>query len=603
MVRLAKGLYLLIFIFITGCDFKASSKSSFLIIAVDSLSYDKVLCNNQDQVNKHQGFHTLCTESVRFTHAYTPSLMSQSAMASVLTGMYPYEHQVWHNGSNFLSSFIKTVPEIAVEKGYRTAFFSGGPALFKKSGLHQGFETFFDRLQLKLSYLYRPARENFKLLLDWLVTRSHNTPFFSVVYLSDLQFPSIPTKTDYGEIRSSNLQSQIDEVNESLDYIINALKRHKKWDNTHVVLLGLNGKTNTSELKPLDLSHENTRVTLLIKPAQKARDLGLNWKIDKNVSLVDLGATLYDLLEADIPAPTSRLLDVVSLKKILTSPDAYWNSDRPILIESGWPLWKEIGLSRMGIRKGNHFIKYDKDVKVYNTLIDRNELYPIGEQDPLWKKLTTEAELIFKQLNFMPFEMQDENILEKINLAKQFFSAKTPNKLSLKNLSSLSNQRFWDDQIKLWLANYYLKNKDWKSFKKLSKLLDQNLWVYVADKNLGNVSKAPNKGCGALFSLNTQNFERPSPQVCDDKILLAAIDWILEKEDYAKAVKFENFWREYNYYLIDQKIGEHNYINGLQWDVKNTLPSGPLLVDVFLSLPKYSYYLKQLNHRIGLRDN
>lgn len=602
-MKLAKGLCLIFCFLILSCDFKTNSQSSFLIIAVDSFSYDKVLCNNDDQNHKHQGFHTLCTESVRFTHAYTPSLMSQSAMASVLTGMYPYEHQVWHNGSNYLSSFIKTVPEVAIEKGYRTSFFSGGPSIFKKSGLHQGFETFFDRLQLKLSYLYRPAQENFKLLLDWLVTRSHNTPFFSVVYLSDLQFPNVATKTDYGELRSPTLQGQIDEVNESLDYIFNALKRHNKWDNTNVILVGLNGKSPTSKVKALDLSHENTRVTLLIKPAQKARDLGLNWKIDKNVSLVDLGATLYDLLDADIPSPTSRLLDVVSLKKILTSPDTYWNADRPILIESGWPLWHEIGLSRMGIRKGNHFIKYDKEIKLYNTLIDRNELYPIGDKDPLWKKLTKEAEIIFKQLNFMPFEMQDDKLLEKIQLAKKLFFDKKPSKKTIYQVEELTKKRFWDEQISLWLANYFLKSKNWREFKKVSNTLNKPLWTYVANKNLGKVSKAPQKNCGVVFNLNSQNFVRPSPQTCDDELLLKAVEWILEKESYAKALKFENFWRDYSYHLIDNKIGEYNYLNDLQWDVNESLPTGPLLVDVFLALPKYRAYNKKLQSRIKVRDS
>ncbi|MCH2533522.1 MAG: sulfatase-like hydrolase/transferase [Bdellovibrionales bacterium] len=601
-MKLAVSLCVFILFFIQGCDFKSSSQSSFLVIAVDSLSYDKVLCNNQDESNKHQGFHDLCTESVRFTHAYTPSLMSQSALASILTGMYPYENQVWQNGSNYLSSFIKTVPEVAIEKGYRTAFFSGGPTIFKKSGLHQGFETFFDRLDLKLDYLYRPARENFKLLLDWLVTRSNTTPFFSMVYLSDLQFPNVATKTDYGELRSPVQQGQLDEINESLDYLFNALKRHKKWDNTNIILVGLNGQSPTEKVKALDLSHENTRVTMLIKPAQKARDLGLNWKIDKNVSLVDLGATLYDLLEADIPSPTSRLLDVVSLKKILTSPDTYWNADRPILIESGWPLWNEIGLSRMGLRKGNHFIKYDKDIKVYNTLIDRNELYPIGDKDPLWDKLTTEAEIIFKQLNFMPFEMQDEKLIEKILVAKKLFLSKSPDKKTIYQIEELSKKRFWDDQLKLWLANIALKNKDWSELKQIAKQLNNPLWVYVANKNLGKVDKPPQKKCGVLFQLNTQSFQRPSPQTCDNELLLKAIEWILEKESYAKAVKFEKFWREYNYYLIDQKIGEYNYINDLQWDVKKSLPSGPLLVDLFLSLPKSRSYLKKLNLRIKARE-
>ena len=66
-----------------------------LVIAVDELTATDVICSQDD--SPRSGFQLLCNESVRFTHAFTPSTLTVPALASLLTGHYPIQHRVRHN--------------------------------------------------------------------------------------------------------------------------------------------------------------------------------------------------------------------------------------------------------------------------------------------------------------------------------------------------------------------------------------------------------------------------------------------------------------------------------------------------------------------------
>src|SRR5690606_4081404 len=151
-------------------------------------------------IEKLRGFKDVCEDMIRFTHAYTPSTMSQASVASLLTGKYPFEHGVWNNGSSFLSAKFKTSAEVAFEKGYRTAFVTGGPPIWRKSGFEQGFEYFDDNIFVDYGKYYRPSFENLRVLQDWLSGVGRDN-FYSFVYLPDLQFPEVPTVDNDGYAR------------------------------------------------------------------------------------------------------------------------------------------------------------------------------------------------------------------------------------------------------------------------------------------------------------------------------------------------------------------------------------------------------------------
>ena len=150
----------LFFIALTGCQWETPTRPSVLVIAVESLGFSLVPCQSVEFETNPSGLRTLCEQSVRFTHAFTPSVMSQAALASVLTARYPHEHGVRNNGADYLSGRFETVAEGARRRSYQTAMISGGPPIWSKSGLSAGFDFFDDRVKIDWHHDYRPIHES-----------------------------------------------------------------------------------------------------------------------------------------------------------------------------------------------------------------------------------------------------------------------------------------------------------------------------------------------------------------------------------------------------------------------------------------------------------
>jgi Sulfatase len=154
---------------ISCTPWKAAPQPSTLVIMIESLGFNSFSCGETTGTSEEVLFEGFCRESVRFTHAYAPSPMSQPTIASIMTGLYPIEHGVRHNGALSLSTQYQTVGEAAKAKGFRTSFFSGGPPIFRRSGFNQGFDLFDDNVPVNMKQIYRPASQVSQLFLNWLV--------------------------------------------------------------------------------------------------------------------------------------------------------------------------------------------------------------------------------------------------------------------------------------------------------------------------------------------------------------------------------------------------------------------------------------------------
>ncbi len=191
-----------------------SVRPSVLVLMVENLGFNAFSCGDSSAPPDDVLFESFCEESVRFTHAYTPSTMSQAAAASLLTGLYPREHGVRHNGPQGLSATQVSVAEVAKAAHFKTSFFSGGPPIFRRSGFSQGFDVFDDSIGLTLKNLYRPALSVVNLFLDWQKMSAPKGEFVSFLFFADVQFVDQPTVDDLGEVRESSYEGQVAEVSE-----------------------------------------------------------------------------------------------------------------------------------------------------------------------------------------------------------------------------------------------------------------------------------------------------------------------------------------------------------------------------------------------------
>ena len=618
-------------LFFSSCVARKNSPPSFLILAVDSLGFDSVSCNYEGAPVLKSGFDFFCESGIRFHHAYTPSVMAQPVMASLLTGLYPYEHGVWSNGSHFLSSQFKTLSELAVQKGYRSSFFSGGGAVWRKSGLSQGFEVFDDNIQLTWKRVYRPAEENIQLFLNWLDRSAKKQSFFSVLYFPDIHFPNVSKKPRPGLLLPPVSQKEM--LDQALYKLIRQLKKRKRWHSTYVILLGTKGRADSSifrpgEIPPWSLFSDNTRVSLFIKGLSRFGKKAPYGNVNFPVTLVDVGWTLFDLMKSEMlnqKKPEEKLFPVLSLVPFLKQGGSKLNplstkedfllkeDERPLLLESGWPLWRKAGLSRFAVRKGFYLFLYDETPTLYHSLTDRRELSPlsVSGSHPQLAVLQKNFLSYFQKMRVTPWKPPDRFFTEKLIQGKKVFQPKPfPTSTEAQDeLRMLIKKNPLDKELIAWRAELALRNKEWEALKNIGKKWKNFYWHSTAIANLEKKQNKVDRGdlqantpCEKLFILSNiknKTDEETSEEVCDNQSLLSLYEWIYNK---GKGSVKKNRTRFFYFYLKekrDQKIYRLNRVNYLMWDTRFLKFKGPILSDLFLHFPPHKKYLKDVKDTLS----
>lgn len=568
---------------------KKNDRASVLVIAVDELTMTDVTCNQEDKSGS--GFQMLCNESVRFTHAFTPSTLTVPTLASLLTGLYPYQHKARHNGGPGLAAEMELASEIAIKQDYRTSFFSGGAPVFRRSGLNQGFELFEDNLLPSFSSLFRPFNKNAEAFLNWLSQEVDSDPFFTVIYAPDLLFTTTETTTILGETRNLSFESQIDELDESLFNLFQHLKDRQRWDSTTVFLVGLNGHTTNDrpvEVSRNNLHGENTQVALLIKPSQKRkRDEAIHWKIDQNISLVDVGRTLFELLGESVVDNNSASFPAYSLIDLLKNPNSSWSEDRPLLMESSWAQWRKAGPLRTGVIAGHVLYINDESPRLYNTLLDRFESNPLPLLQESILPTTQKIQSLMLKNQFPSFIPLNKEWTSKLSIPYSRWMRNDQEPSLLKDLKKLTFANPQSIDLPNWTAQIALNLKEWDTLKQLGTKYNVPLWQFVAEKNLNIKDARINDSC--LLLLASQNLETESLKTCADPLFLELVDWIrAEDRGLSKEVQRKRFERSFKNYMLDQYIQRANIAAGLIWDTSKDNLFAPSRTEIVLHLREYS---------------
>jgi hypothetical protein len=565
-----------------------------LIIAVDDLTVLDVVCNEDSDDVSRSGLKTLCDESVRFTHAFAPSPLAVPTLASIMTGLYPFQHGVHSNGAPGLDPHWTTVAEAALNHNYRTAFFSGGPPVWRKSGLNQGFELFDDNLIPTGQTLYRPLSFTTRSLLQWIRQEvGVSKPFFATVYAPDLIFTNTVTVNEFGEARNLSHESQLDEFSDTLFSLFTELKDLQRWNDTTIIVVGLNGQTNDDrpgELSPTNLHSENTQVALFIKPPHAVHDGTLRGKIDRNASLGDIGTTLFEVFGAvENPNQPSPTFPLYSFSQILKKSRPEWPEERYIALESDWAKWRGLSNRRTAILDSHTLFIYDSPVKIFNTLTDRLEVNALrgGELTGPEKQKIFQA---FKEAEAQPWEGLSSSVLRKYSSSLFRWFRQDQKASLLKDLRAQLNVKTPDPEILNWAALLAHQLKNWNALKSIGMKGDQALWQFVAERN-GATGATVNFSFFSdpcLRLLEIPKIESTDFRKCDNALFLDFINW--QRADVLNLsldLQKRRFEKAYLTAVIDQNIREGNLATTLIWDLPPAPPLGPQLTDLVLSLPEF----------------
>ena len=125
----------------------SDSARDLVLITVDTLRHDAVgFADEGPWRTPTPALEALATEGRVFTHAVAHAPLTLPSHASMLTGLYPYQHGIRENAGFVLPAEAHTLAESLAAEGFATAAFVSAFVLDGRFGLDQGFEVYGDRI-------------------------------------------------------------------------------------------------------------------------------------------------------------------------------------------------------------------------------------------------------------------------------------------------------------------------------------------------------------------------------------------------------------------------------------------------------------------------
>ena len=348
-----------------------ASRRDVFLITIDTLRADHVHCYGYDHVQT-PSLDQLAKQGVRFTLAFTPSPITNSSHASILTGLLPSSHGVSDFGVPLAAS-RPTLAETLKKRGYRTAAFIGAVILDSKAlapGFDRGFE-FYDNFpadaesKSRWGRVERRGMEVVQHAETWL--NAHPTgPHFIWVHLYDPHDPYEPPPP-YSETYKDRLyDGEIAYADSALGHFLAYLKKQGWYAGSLIVVVGDHGEglgEHHEETHGIFLYDSTTHVPLLVKLPEQ-RESGRT--VEAQVRTTDIMPSILEVL--GVPAPAN--LDGESLQPFLVGTGA---TPRTVIGETEYPLrfgWAPLRSVR---KEGLKFIEAPKP-ELYDLPSDPNEL-------------------------------------------------------------------------------------------------------------------------------------------------------------------------------------------------------------------------------------
>jgi choline-sulfatase len=357
---------------------RKSAQPDIFLVTIDTLRADHVHCYGDEQIET-PALDSLAKDSARFTHAFTPSPITNTSHTSILTGLLPSSHGVTDFGIP-LAADHATWAELLKAKGYHTAAFIGAVILDSNSlapGLNRGFD-FYDNFpehpQTKERWgrVERRGADVAQHAEKWLDAHTAG-PHFVWVHLYDPHDPYEPPAPFSDKYKDRLYDGEIAYADSVLGNFIAYLKQHGWYDNAMIVVTGDHGEglgEHQEETHGIFLYDATTHVPLIVKLPGKTAAAKV---VDAQVRTIDIMPTALDAAHVAIP----DTLDGKSLKSYIAGTAS---DDRTAIGQTDYPLrfgWAPVRSVRA---EGFKFIKSPKP-EFYDLHSDAGELKNIYDPD------------------------------------------------------------------------------------------------------------------------------------------------------------------------------------------------------------------------------
>ena len=332
----------------------APQDGPIVLITFDSLRAD-VVGGLGGERGLTPSFDALLRQADWGGRAIAPSSLGVSAMASLFTGLRPWQHQVLRDGDR-LSRALLTLPEALQRLGYETNGFTGEPSYSKDGGYDQGLDRLED-LNKGVAAAERLARIGRGRRFVWIHIPEPAAPYIHRPRFDDridtgrLQLPDRlqpnelalyfdpdnPLPPARRRLFWTMYRFNVAWADDRLGRLIQALRSSGEWDRTLLVVTSTHGEELGE--KGQILNGGNLGRQLLEVPFAIKLPLGFRLKVaeprERRVAAARLWATLVEAAGGDVPPAVA--------------PSLFRHDPAPVLSE----LYMTNGVNRLSLVDGD----------------------------------------------------------------------------------------------------------------------------------------------------------------------------------------------------------------------------------------------------------
>lgn len=346
-----------------------------LVVTIDTTRADRLACYGNRNIETPT-MDQLARGGILCANAVTPVPATLPGHASLLTGLYPYNHGARANGSFKLEDRIVTLAEMLSEQGCRTGAAISAYVLDSCFGLAQGFELYHDDLTRGVKHApqmfrERPAELTNEVISDWL--REHaREQFFCWVHYFDPHATYSPPEPFRNRYANNPYDGEIAYADHQLGELLKLLTELGVREKTLVIVTSDHGEGlgQHGEMTHSLFIYDATLHVPLILHAPAGLPGGK--VINRQVSLVDVMPTILDLLGID---RTHELDGLSLLRPAQAGPRACYIETVSTKTLHGWaPL--------LGVRRDDYKFILAPRPEVYDLRNDPQELHNLYESRP-----------------------------------------------------------------------------------------------------------------------------------------------------------------------------------------------------------------------------
>jgi hypothetical protein len=340
-----------------------------LLITIDAVRAE--LVNSGRFAAELPNLTRLRDESVWFSEARAAGTLTKVSLASLFFGTYFFQ-QYWTGSGAYAprEDMSPRFPDLLSQAGVRTISLRGITWLHNSNGVVRGFGE--EHNVRARGHNYTPARPMLRALTR-VLGELDERPTFVFLHLTDPHFPYAPR----GETDFDRYFAEVAQVDAELGRLLEVLEQPALKARTVLVVSADHGEAfgeHRSRTHGTTLYDETLRVPLLVRlPDRRSR------RVDKNVSLIDVGPSILDLMGVATPGHFMG----ESLVPFLRGQD-------PVLTR---PLLAEARLMQAYVTPNGLKLIFDprRDrIELYDLARDPGELENLADREELLEPLLAE---------------------------------------------------------------------------------------------------------------------------------------------------------------------------------------------------------------------